>query len=399
MRRAVRLWQINVTVEGLNIGRFLRQAGEEGIRLTALRRRTPKKVTALLREDQLPALQALALRGGWTVTVGQRRGTGRGVDWLQRRWLLAAAVLCAGIALLAASRVMWRVDVIDGGAYDADIRAALTEMGIEAPMLRSRVDVGAIRDALEWRYPRIAWFEAGWRGTALVVRAVEGVMPRQEVQEGPCDVVASRDAVIHSIVTRAGTPVVKAGDIVRKGDVLIKGEERTSEGAVKPVAARGSVTARVWEGAAVHLSALETMTSYTGREQKVRTIRTPVFDLWKLPDCDYAQYDTAVSEMPLGGIFLPMVLRTETRMEAEITASVRNPEELREEAAAAARLKLQEKAASGESFIDIWGNCSMIEDEKVRAYAIGEKLVEIGMRAPASGMAAPAGEDVLNQPR
>ncbi len=400
MRRAARLWQISVTVEGLNIGRFLRQAGESGIQLTALRRLSPKKVTALLREEQLPALQEIALRGGWTLSTGKRHGAGRGADWLHRRWLLAAAALCAGIALLAASRVMWCIEVVDGGAYAADIRAALTEMGVAAPMLRAHVDVGEVRDALEWRYPRIAWMEVGWRGTTLVVRAVEGVLPRtDDVLDGACDVVAARDGVIHSIVTRAGTPVVKVGDVVRQGEVLIKGEERTSDGAVKPVAARGSVTARVWEGAVVNLSAVETMTAYTGREQTVRTIRTPFFDLWSLPECDYAQYDTTVSESSFGGIFLPLTLRTETRMEAEITTTVRDLEDLRAEASAAAMRKLHEKAAEGESFIDIWGNCSMIEAEKVQAYAIGEKLVEIGLRAPASGMAAPAGEASHEQPR
>ena len=391
MRRG-RPWRISVTVEGLNIGRFLRQAGEIGIRLTGVQRVSSRRITALLPEDRLPALQELALRGGWQIQPGRRRGAGRSVEWLQRRWLLAAAGICGAVALFATSRVMWRVEVIDGGAYDADIRAALVEMGVEAPMLRSRVDVGEIREALEWRYPRIAWFEAGWRGTTLVICAVEGVLPRQETQEGPCDVVASRDAVIHSIVTRAGTPVVQIGDVVRKGDVLIKGEERTGEGAVKAVAARGSVTARVWEGAVVEMSMTETITHYTGREQTVSTIRSPFFDLWSMEDCAYEQYDTAVSEMPLGGIFIPLVWHVETRMEAEISTQNRPYEAVKAEAEAAARRKLQEKAAPGESFIDIWGNCSMIEDEKVRACAIGEKLVEIGQRAPSAGMAAPAGE-------
>ena len=393
MRRAVRLWQISVTVEGLNIGRFLRQAGERGIRLTALQRINPRKVTAMIREDQLPILQQLAAGGGWMLRAGARKGAGKGVDWLQRRWLLGAAVICAGIALIAACRVMWRIEITGAGTYEADMRAALTELGVEAPMLRSRIDVDAIRDELEWRYPRIAWIEAGWRGTTLIVRAEEGVLPRMDgVQDGPVDVVASRDAVIHSIVTRAGTPVVKAGDIVKKGDILIKGEERTSEGAVKLVAARGTVTARVWEGAVVNMPAVEMTTEYTGRVQVCSTIWTPFFDLWQLSGCDYAHYDTAVSQMPLGGIFLPMIWRTETCMEAKISANVREPDVLQDEAKAAAVYKLQEKLAQGESFIDIWGNCSMIEDEKVQAYAIGEKLVEIGMRVPATGMAATAGE-------
>ena len=393
MRRTARRWSIGFTVEGLNIGRFLRRAGEGGVRLSALRRMGPRKMTALVQEEQLPLLQEIALSGGWKLTIGRRKGAGRAADWLRRRWLLAAAIAAAGIALLAASRVMWRIEVVDGGTYAADIRAALTEMGVTEPMLRSQVDLGGVRDALEWRYPRIAWFEVGWRGTTLVVRPVEGVLPRQDrATDGACDVVAARDGVIRSIVTRAGTAVVAVGDIVRKGDVLIKGEERTSDGGVKPVAARGSVTARVWQGASIRMSAVETITTYTGNEQTVWTIRCPFFDLWKMADCPYQQYDAAVTEMAFGGLFLPLTLHIETRKEAEITAQLRDLEELQADASAAALRKLHEKVGSTESFIDIWGNCSMIEDEKVQAYAIGEMLVEIGVRAPASGMAAPAEE-------
>lgn len=390
MRRTARPWPIAVTVEGLNIGRFVRYAGEQGIRLTNVRRTAPKRLNALVREDSLPQLQDIALHGGWKLTTGSRIGTGRAADWLHRRWLLAAAVLIAGIALLAASQVIWRIEIDDAGTYEADIRLALEEMGLKAPMLRSQVDIGELRDALEWRYPRIAWFECGWRGSALVIRPVEGVLPRTDGEnDGARDIVATRDGIVHTIVTRAGTPVVKAGDVVRAGDLLIRGEERTSEGAVKPVAARGSVTARVWEGASVRMSASERVTAYTGNEETVWTIRTPWFDLWPMGECAYSQYDTAVSEMAFGGIFLPMILHAETRMEAEISAEMRDQDELEADAYAAALRKLHEKVGAEESLIDIWGNCSMIDAESIVSVAIGEMLVEIGRQVPASGMAAP----------
>lgn len=390
MRRIARLWPVVFTVEGLNIERFVRFAGEQGIQLAGIRRIAPRKLTALAQESALPALQEIALRGGWKLTQGSRKGAGRAVDWLHRRWLLASAILIAGIALFAASQVMWQVDIVDAGTYEADIQHALEELGISAPMLRGQVDIGGLRDALEWRYPRIAWFECGWRGTTLVIRPVEGVLPRRDgAVDGSCDVVAARDAVVHSVVTRAGTPVVKAGDIVRAGDVLIKGEERTSEGAVRPVAARGSVIARVWEGASVSMSAVETVTTYTGNTQTVWTVRTPWFDLWPMGESSYAQYDTAVSEQAICGIFLPMKLRVETRMEAECTAQMRDLDELKAQAQEAALRKLHEKVGAEESLIDIWGNCSMIDAEKVQSVAIGEMLVEIGMQTPSSGMAAP----------
>lgn len=390
MRRTSRPWPVEFTVEGLNVERFVRCAGEHGLRLSNMRRSAPRRLIGLVAEEQLPALQEAAVSGGWKLTVGRRKGAGHILDWLRRRWLLAAAGMAAGIALFGAAQVMWQVEIIDGGTYAADIRAALKDMGVTAPMLRSQVDIGELRDTLEWRYPRIAWFECGWRGTTLVVRPVEGVLPRKdEATDGSCDVIAVRDGVIKSIVTHAGTPAVEPGDIVRQGEVLIRGEERTSEGLIRPVAARGIVTARVWEGASVIFPAYETVTVYTGSTDTVWTIRTPWFDLWQMEASSYLQYDTEVKEIPIGGLFLPMTLRIEKRLEAECTTQLRDMEELKAEAYEAAVRKLHEKVGLEESLIDIWGNCSMIEAEKVQSFAIGEMLVDIGVRSPVSGMAAP----------
>ena len=391
MRRTARPWQISLTVEGLNSARFLRQAGEQGIRLTGVRRAAPRKLTALAAEDALPALQELALRGGWKLKTGRRRGLGRAAEWLMARWLLAAMLAMACVVLFAASQVMWRVEIENGGTYAADILSALEELGVQAPRLRSQISLGELRDALEWRYPRIAWFECGWRGSTLVIRPVEGVLPLTERNHGgACDVVAMRDGVVHSIVTRAGTPVVKVGDIVRAGEVLIKGEERTSDGAVKSVAARGSVIARVWQGASVSMSAIDVVTSYTGRTETVWTLRTPWFDLWQMKASAFSRYDTSVTQTPVCDIFLPVTLHVETRMEAEYTCQQRDHAQLEAEAWEAARRKLQEKVGAEESLIDIWGNCSMIDAENLLSVAIGEMLVEIGRQVPASGMAVPA---------
>ena len=389
----MRPWNVEIQVEGLNIERFVRQAGENGILLTRMERRGRKKLTALVREDQLPGLQSLCVTGGWTIRRGGRRGMGRAADWLRKRWLLVSALFMGLVAILLSSGVMWQVQVVGAGTYAADVQAALEELGIHPPMLRSQVELGALRDALEWRYPRVAWVEAGWRGTTLVIRMEEGVLPRKDgMQDGPCDVVATRDAIVEQIVTRAGTSVVKPGDFIREGDVLIRGEERTSNGEVKPVAAAGSITGRAWKGALVEMSCHETITEYTGNTQTVWTVRTPWFDLWQMEDCPYQTYDVAVSEQTACGIFLPIRVYQETRMEAEITTQRRDVEALQAEADQAARRKLQEKLSPEESLIDIWGNCSMIEDEKVQSLAIGELLVEIGVQRVSSGMAAPAGD-------
>ena len=49
----------SLTVEGLNLERLIRQAGEAGIALSRMKRRG-RLMTALAAEDQLPALQEMA---------------------------------------------------------------------------------------------------------------------------------------------------------------------------------------------------------------------------------------------------------------------------------------------------------------------------------------------------
>lgn len=388
MRRMRRAWRIGIGVEGLNLERFVRQAAEQGIALTGMRRTGARRLTALVRESALPAVEALTVQGGWRLTVGRRHGLGRALTWMRVRRVLCMGLLAAGVALLAATQVIWRVEIADGGAYEAEIRQALEDMGVTPPFVRSMVSLGELRDGLEWRYPRIAWFECGWRGGTLVIRAVEGVLPRQDgLTDQPCDVVAARDGIVHAIVTRAGTPAVKPGQLVRKGEVLIRGEERMADGAVTPVAAQGSVIARVWTGASVRMSAYETVTRYTGAEQTVWTLRTPWFDLWRLEKSPFAHCDIRMSARKVCSLFLPVTLYAETRLETEYTVQRRDQAGLEADAQAAALRRLHEKVGAEESLIDIWGNCSMIDDENVLSVAIGEMHVEIGTQRP-TGMTA-----------
>ena len=376
-------WPYTFTAEGLNIERLIRQAGEQGIALSGLRRGGPRKVSGMVAEDDLPKLSELALTGGWRFEAGRRRGAGKWLDTLRRRWLLAAGCLLALAALAVASQLVWRIELIDPGVYEADLRDYLEVLEVRPLRWKKSLDLGKIRDSLEWRYPEVAWIECGFRGMTLTVTVVEGVASGEALTHlGSGDVVAARDGVIQSIVTLAGTAQVKAGDTVRKGQVLIRGEERTSEGLLRPVSARGKALARVWDGASVRMSVMERETVYSGRRQEVAVVTCPWFPLWRTEESGFEQEDVAVRAMPLGGLFLPFMLRFETRMEAEVSLTARNLAEVREEAAAAATRALREKVGGDDVFLTKWVDYSMIDDENLLAIAIGERVIDIALPSP-----------------
>ena len=376
-------WPYTFTAEGLNIERLIRQAGEQGMMLSGLKRSGARRISGMVSEDDLPRLAELAQSGGWRFETGRRRGTGRWLDTLRRRWLLAAGGLLAAAGLIVAAQLVWRIELVDAGIYEADLRSYLEVLDVRPMRWKRSLDLGAIRDSLEWRYPEVAWIECGFRGMTLTVTVVEGVASGEALTHlGTGDVVAVRDGVVESVITLAGTPQVQAGQTVRAGQVLILGEERTSDGQVRPVSARGKVLARVWDGSTVRMSTQERETIYTGRQQEVTVAACPWFDLWKAEPSGFEQQDIAVRTMPLGGLFLPFTLRFETRMEAETAPQPRDLEQVRTEAALAAMRKLREKVGMDDVFLTNWVDYSMIDDKILLAVAIGERVIDIAQPSP-----------------
>lgn len=375
-------WTVAITVEGVNLPRFLRRAGEMGLLMMGVRIRG-KKMTAFVREDDIPALRMMAVSDGWRFSVGNRQGTGRLMTWIRHRLALLSALMLGIGVLIGASQVMWRVEIENAGIYAADLPEYLQALGITPPMPKSDVQIGELRDLLEWRYPETAWVECGWRGMTLLIRVVDGVPAGTPLSEtGAGDVVAARDGIVASIRTKAGTALVQPGDIVRKGQILIRGEERTINGGVRAVSARGVVMARVWDAAAIRMDATELHTVYSGRTEETMAVISPWFALWQTPESEFSQADVSRRTLPLGGFFLPLTCVWEKRYECEITKQNRGIEEISAEASVAALRKLREIIGTNESLVDKWVNCSMIEHEVLLAVATGERLVDIAEQIP-----------------
>lgn len=377
------------TVEGLNLERFVQAAAQSGTDLTELHRDGARRLTAVADESSAAQLATLADEGGWLLTIGERVGAGKAADALSRRWLTVIGVAVAAVLCLIASQMCWRIELVDAGAYEAELHSALKDMGVAAPCMRSSVDVQALQRVLEWRYPQIAWFECGWRGVTLTVRAVQGnVKSAADAAGDSCNVIASQDGVVQQIITRAGTPVVKVGDTVRAGQVLIEGTERTSAGEVKPVAARGSVYARVWVEAAVETPLQGIETTPTGEEQTSCVIVCPWFSLWRAEESHFENQDVHVKEIPLGGLFIPFSIRTETRIETDLRSATRDFQSVLEENERAATQKLLQITGGRDSLVDNWVNWSIIKDEILLSVATGEMLVDIAQQERSSDMAA-----------
>lgn len=144
----------------------------------------------------------------------------------RKRKLFFAGLLGCFLALFIATRFIWAFEISGNRRFTEDMFLAFLEsqqvyygMSIEA------LDIDGFEKALREEYDYIIWASAKIEGTKLHVTIKENDVEHTGETAAPetGDMRAAISGTVVSMVTRAGVPLVKPGDEVNEGDVLISG--------------------------------------------------------------------------------------------------------------------------------------------------------------------------------
>lgn len=365
------------TITGLNLERFLNTLQKEGVGLVSVRRVDYRTLDCRCKSADLERIASIVQEKGWRMEEVHPVGA---CAWLRRLFsrpgLLIGAAL--GIALLLiASRFVWLIRLEGAGAYQADIAAYLAQEGYRAGMSKTQVDAPTLALLLQRRYPKVAWFRVYVRNVTLVVECTQGEPAPPLPGTEPADLTAARDGVIESLQVYAGTAAVRPGDLVRKGQVLIRGVERSKDGEEVPVCARGQVLARCWTELTVQVPLQEILTRETGRVTRRESLCTPWL-CWppqeELPQ--YLTYQLQITETPVVGCFFPCWQRVTEYREVALEYGQRPEAEALEEAKAAASARLKQ-TLRGYQLEDSWLSSEISPEGYACATASGEWLTDL----------------------
>lgn len=257
----------------------------------------------------------------------------------KRQALLYGGICFAGILYLLSSFV-WVVEV-EGNERLAtkEILDACKEMHLYPGVWKQKVDTDAVTKALLANFADISWVSVGIQGTDVTIRLAETIEKKEMVEkEIPCDIVAKQGGVIQKVTAERGTPLVQAGDVVEKGDVLISSEITIGlEGEVQDTVyttAAGTVTAKIWAELSEELPFTYTEKVFDGREKENHVL------LWNDTEIDLIHPDRktlwkreTIEEKPLalGDFRLPLSLRKEKLRAYENQEKTRTEEQAKKE--------------------------------------------------------------------
>jgi similar to stage IV sporulation protein len=364
--------------------KFLNKALDGGARIYSARRIDRRTLVLVLDSRSASLVRAMAERFSLKCDTRRIAGLQNLVDYLRLRPTVLAAfgVLMACLALFL-SRI-WIVEVRDlGGGIPEQAQAALEKAGVRTGAAAAAIDLPLLAlelSALEG----VSYASAAREGVALVVEiAGEDAAPELYDISRARDLVAACDGIISGVNVKSGTAMVKPGDTVRRGQVLISGEERITNEETHPVGALGSVTARIWCEGSAEGPVTCSVKDYTGRASA--STQLSLFDLSiPLTRADsYGAWDEETELIPVGGLFLPLNIRRTTYREyvprtveldrAALEAS------LTQAAIASAEAKMAENAPENADIIDKWTDFSMIDTDTLRARAVIEYTADIAV--------------------
>ena len=382
-----------ILVEGYFLEKFLNICTRRQIFLWDIKRRDEYSLVLKISIKGFKMLKPILRKTGCRARIIRKNG----IPFISNRYRKRKAFIVGALVFVMLfyllSSFIWDVDIKGNKNLDTQLIAdKLASLGVKPGALKYGIDTSKVVNEMMLSIKELAWIGIVVRGTKVKVEVVERVMPPQLVpKDKPCNIIAARDGVIKTIIAKAGQEMVKAGDTVSKGQVLISGEikSKTDEKKIRLVHAVGVVKARTW-----HEGMCPVRTKIYEKERTGRVINnislimfTKRFDLFpkKVEFSDFEKVEFKKT-LAIGEDFtLPFGLLDTIYYEDMLVERELDLEEAKQAAFETANKKAQEEIGENAEIVKTSSNFLTGDDGELTADVIIECIEDIGVTEEIGG--------------
>lgn len=329
--------KIVISITGINTLRFINLLKQNNIRLFNIKRMSDTTECVMFAKD-FKKLKSFAKITGVRVRISKKNGPGFFIFNNRNRYFLVAGLIIFIIIILWSTKKIVKIE-IHGNEYYAstEIYEFLTENNIDYGSVVKNISCKDIEKLMLNHFDLLTFVSVHINGNTLIITVKENKTVKQEKEDKtPCNLVATEDGVVVSIITRAGVPLVKAGDEVKREDVLvyskidynkIMGENYGYE----TVCSDADILIRVNKEYKDIVNRKYEKRVYTGRIQKVKGIKiNNLYLTISKEKCKFKKYDTETtySDDRYGFKKVPVTYFYTTYREYELVESEYTDEEL-----------------------------------------------------------------------
>lgn len=271
----IRLWHylkgyVIIIVSGLSVEKFINICTKRQILLWDMERLDSASVRMKMSMRGFKSARSPARKARVRVRIQEKRGLVYLLGRYRKRRGFLLGILAFAVLIYLMTSIIWSIEITGNTQVDTNVLVEqLNGMGIYRGAVKRFIDPKRLADTLMLTNRQLSWVGVEIRGTRLHISMREGREPPRVIEDDkPCHVIAARDGIILSIQAKNGLAMVKQGDTVVKGQILISGnmESIHPEFGMKQVHAMGEVIARTWYEIRKEVPVKKVIRQRTGRE-------------------------------------------------------------------------------------------------------------------------------------
>lgn len=222
---------VRICIQGDNKERFVNLCRSSNIYIWDIR--DSSDYTLCVSLEDFFKLKPIIKKTAVKTRIEEKYGLPFLIHQYRKRKMFLAGILTSFVIIYALSLFIWDMQVDGNYSHsDYEILKFLKENSVTPGVKKSKLDCDEIEKEIRNHYFDITWVSVEMTGTRLIVHIKEN---EEELRDGneeekpvpakgtEYDIVAEKDAVITNIITRSGTPAVKADLEVKAGDTLVYG--------------------------------------------------------------------------------------------------------------------------------------------------------------------------------
>ncbi|GGJ09298.1 hypothetical protein GCM10010885_17960 [Alicyclobacillus cellulosilyticus] len=376
---------VRLELRGAFVARVLRDLHAEGVPLYDVRVGDDRCSLRIALGD-FRALVAACRRHKVRLRAVERIGLPFAARRLRQRkvmWVGPVLFLCV---LACLSSIIWQVDV--SGTDDEDlvreVVAAARENGLYVGAWRWNLpEVEVLQARMLDHLPSLVWIGVQLHGAKAQLEVLPKIPAQPPAPAAPQDIVAAKPGTVLKVFATRGDVVVRPGQTVQPGQVLISG--RLGDSGVA-VAADGKVYAEVWYRSQVALPLSVVQQAWTGASVRRVYLRFGAWALhvWGWKQADYPRQVTVSDERDLRvfGLRLPVGWQSDEIREVEPRRFALTESAARKEALRLAALDVRARAGADARVLGQTVLQTQVEHGKLYETVLTRVEEDIGTAAP-----------------
>lgn len=327
---------VNITVEGYYIEKFINICTNKNIMLWNLKRENSIVLRASIHIYDFKLLKRICKDTRCKVKIEKKKGFPFVIKKYKKRKVFIGLLIAIIFIIIGLSNFIWNIEVegLETISKQDILNLAETE-GLAVGKFKGKIDTKEVINKIRLERDDIAWVGIDVKGTNAIIKVVEADKKPEIVDEDDyCNIVADKDAIIRKVSAQNGTPLVKEGDVVKKGDIIIEGVFRGKYTGDRYVHAQGEVQAEVWYTSTQRVELQEVQKKETGEQETKYSVKLNNFHInfhKSIPK--FEKYDTIETGKKLklfSNFYLPIELVEYTYKEYEEVVVIHSIEEAKQ---------------------------------------------------------------------